>query len=170
MVCVVQPLAGVQPAEPWAPGGLEAADVARCHDCLAYVNHLCAFNPSGWACALCGTQNDFAAAANRRYMGGPQARAALPELAPAAVDALGSLFEGDAADEVRPQTALLPMQLNAAILRARKLQLSGAVFVLCQYWVFFCLPSRSPPPRTPSRCSPAASPQKSRPRPCAWLW
>lgn len=47
-------------------------------------------------CALCGQTNDYAAAASRRYLGGPAARAALPELVPGAVvESAAPLRAGD---------------------------------------------------------------------------
>lgn len=57
-------------------------DIARCKDCAAYINHLCAFERTGWACSLCGCINEYAIAQNARYLGGPTARQALPELEP----------------------------------------------------------------------------------------
>ncbi|RYY84371.1 Sec23/Sec24 zinc finger-containing protein [archaeon] len=36
---------------------LEAADVARCTQCGAYVNAYCDVNTSRWFCSLCGSHN-----------------------------------------------------------------------------------------------------------------
>ena len=100
IAAVLQPYApAARPAD--GAAALPAADdIARCAECLGYVNHLCAFGASGWACALCGVQNDYATgAANQRYVGAAR-RAALPELAGPAVEAL-CVIHSPEEDEVR---------------------------------------------------------------------
>jgi len=74
------------------------ADIARCAGCAAYINHLCSFEKYGWACSLCGLQNDYSSVANRRYLGGPEARTALPELVPGVVEAFSPVHD-DTEDE-----------------------------------------------------------------------
>jgi hypothetical protein len=68
-------------------------DIARCAGCAGYINHLCSFEKYGWACSLCGVQNDYSSVANRRYLGGPEARSALPELAPGVVEAVSPVHD-----------------------------------------------------------------------------
>jgi hypothetical protein len=63
------------------PPQVHLEDIGRCKECAAYINHLCLFERTGWACSLCGCLNEYANAQNARYLGGPSARRALPELA-----------------------------------------------------------------------------------------
>ncbi|KAG7672316.1 hypothetical protein Ndes2526B_g06689 [Nannochloris sp. 'desiccata'] len=83
-------------------------EIARCAGCAAYINHLCSFEKYGWACSLCGLQNDYSSVANRRYLGGPEARSALPELVPGVVEALSPVHD-DTEDELisTPQEFLI---------------------------------------------------------------
>jgi Sec23/Sec24 zinc finger len=88
-VAIVQPLA-TDPL-PAADRSIPlAADIARCADCLGYINHLCAFTTSGWSCALCGTVNDYASYSNHKYIDAAH-RATLPELNAAVVEAISPL-------------------------------------------------------------------------------
>jgi hypothetical protein len=64
------------------PPQVHLEDIGRCKECAAYINHLCLFERTGWACSLCGCLNEYANAQNVRYLGGPSSRGALPELAP----------------------------------------------------------------------------------------
>lgn len=80
------------------PDELFVKDVSRCHGCLGYVNHLCVFEKHGWVCALCGMVNDYANAANTRYLGGPSIRDNLPELQPGIVEATAPLENGNHED------------------------------------------------------------------------
>ena len=89
IAAIIQPFLPV-PHEPSLtptppPTDLATEDIARCAGCNAYINHLCAFEPHGWICALCGLQNDYSHIANRRYLGGPDARRSLPELDPGGI-------------------------------------------------------------------------------------
>ena len=83
---MVQPLL---PTVDTAPDdNLHLDNVARCAGCAAYINNLCSFEQYGWICSLCALQNDYAYVTNRRYLGGPDARRSLPELASSTVEAL----------------------------------------------------------------------------------
>ncbi len=62
--CVVQPFAPLP-----SPEGQEevaAADISRCHECYAYICRQCLFQRAGWACALCGTLNEYSTLHNQR--------------------------------------------------------------------------------------------------------
>lgn len=99
LISVIQPLLPIEPAgeDDGSSGAapLDAPDISRCHGCLGYINHLCAFERQGWVCSLCGVLNDYAIAANRRYLGGDEARRQLPELCPGPVEAVAPVQEGD---------------------------------------------------------------------------
>lgn len=83
---VVQPM--LPKSDPDHLVAVSSEEIARCQDCLAYINHLCPFETQGWVCSLCGTQNEYSIVANRRYFGGAQARQHLPELKPGIVEAI----------------------------------------------------------------------------------
>ncbi|KAK9794932.1 hypothetical protein WJX73_000348 [Symbiochloris irregularis] len=63
-----------------------AGDIARCRQCYAYINHICAFQTHLWTCSLCGAANDLTSLASRRYAS-PAARRVCPELQPGLVEA-----------------------------------------------------------------------------------
>jgi hypothetical protein len=93
LTAVVQPLLPSPAVGQQASQEFLTEDIARCAGCAAYINHLCSFEKYGWACSLCGLQNDYSSVANRRYLGGPEARSALPELAPGVVEALSPVHD-----------------------------------------------------------------------------
>jgi len=94
----VQPLLPSPAVGQASPQEILSADIARCAGCAAYINHLCSFERYGWACSLCGLQNDYSSGVNRRYLGGREARSALPELVPGIVEALSPVHD-DTEDE-----------------------------------------------------------------------
>lgn len=40
----------------------------RCHECYAYICRQCLFQRTGWACALCGTLNEYSSVGNQRFV------------------------------------------------------------------------------------------------------
>ena len=62
--CVVQPFAPVHSSE--GQEEVAAADISRCHECYAYICRQCLFQRAGWACALCGTLNEYSTLHNQR--------------------------------------------------------------------------------------------------------
>jgi Sec23/Sec24 trunk domain len=115
--CCIPLIAVVQPLLPSAPTlgqpssspsqDFLTEDIARCAGCAAYINHLCSFEKYGWACSLCGLQNDYSSVANRRYLGGSEARSSLPELAPGVVQALSPVHDDTEDDSISTPQELL---------------------------------------------------------------